>query len=398
MPRIAVDRPYAIVGSSKDCDLTVESDRVARHAVLFLAINGNVKAVVLAGGSKHSGRSVRVRPDRSLKLGKSRILVDVVDDNRKHSTFDPTEPDDANDVYAATWKSQDFRHFLHLHNQRPILIGRKSPCQIRINDHRLSGQHACVLRVGEQLWVIDLKSANGITVGRERVAHADIAPDKSMVLADKHRVHFVRLRRDVHKSVATDQQLQRELLNEYELELQQGRAQIGELMEELSKSEAIRRSLESQIAQTQRNEFLLGSELQQRDRELNEIAAKHTEQSEKLNTIHDQLGTVSRNLDEVRNSRDELRGVVRRLEHDLVLAKSTESADAIRVRERELATLQEELEAEREILNHLKLQVRSNERDTQPATSEDETCISSFDFQDTLEKALEGLPSIDDKT
>ena len=100
-------------------------------------------------------------------------------------------------------------------------------------------------------------------------------------------------------------------------------------------------------------------------------------------------------IEELRVSREQLQEQMHNLQEELATARELVSSDAIRLRESELESLQEELKAEREILKHLQLQ--STTDDETSVVSEDETCISSFDFQDMLEEAWEGLPAVDDE-
>ncbi len=58
----------------------------------------------------------------------------------------------------------------------PVTIGRATDCQIRSDDPRMSRQHARVFFDGQQCWIEDLGSANGVFVGRDRVSRAAIPP------------------------------------------------------------------------------------------------------------------------------------------------------------------------------------------------------------------------------
>src|SRR2546423_14864073 len=65
---------------------------------------------------------------------------------------------------------------------QPIVIGRAVDCAIRSEDPRMSRQHARIFTEGEQCWVEDLNSANGVFVGFERVSRAPIPPGEVVVI------------------------------------------------------------------------------------------------------------------------------------------------------------------------------------------------------------------------
>ncbi len=58
----------------------------------------------------------------------------------------------------------------------PVTIGRATDCQIRSDDPRMSRQHARLFFDGQQCWIEDLGSANGVFVGRDRVSRAAVPP------------------------------------------------------------------------------------------------------------------------------------------------------------------------------------------------------------------------------
>ena len=65
---------------------------------------------------------------------------------------------------------------------QPVLIGRAVDCAIRSEDPRMSRQHARLWAEGEQCWVEDLGSANGVFVGFERVQRAPVPPGEVVVI------------------------------------------------------------------------------------------------------------------------------------------------------------------------------------------------------------------------
>ena len=73
-----------------------------------------------------------------------------------------------------------------------MVIGRKSPSAIALDDDRMSATHCCLIRSGDRCWAIDLASTNGTLSGGQRRTVHQIPLDKSLVLGSQ-RVHYVRL-------------------------------------------------------------------------------------------------------------------------------------------------------------------------------------------------------------
>jgi diguanylate cyclase (GGDEF)-like protein len=83
---------------------------------------------------------------------------------------------------AATKKGPERAHFIvlagenvgrmHRLEQSEIVIGRAADATIRLEDDGVSRRHAKVVQVGKELWLEDLKSANGTLVNGQRTERA----------------------------------------------------------------------------------------------------------------------------------------------------------------------------------------------------------------------------------
>lgn len=56
-----------------------------------------------------------------------------------------------------------------LHPDQPVTIGRDPECELRIDDPAASRRHARILVRGDEVFVRDLDSANGVLVNGQRI-------------------------------------------------------------------------------------------------------------------------------------------------------------------------------------------------------------------------------------
>ncbi|MFT3928568.1 MAG: sigma 54-interacting transcriptional regulator [Myxococcales bacterium] len=73
-----------------------------------------------------------------------------------------------------------------------LLVGRRWPSDVVLDDTSLSRQHANFAWVGAEVWVEDLVSRNGVVVGGLRVKRARVKPGQHVLLGDVHvSLHLV---------------------------------------------------------------------------------------------------------------------------------------------------------------------------------------------------------------
>lgn len=388
---IELEQPYAIVGSDPKCHVVAESSKVASRALLFLSTRNGVRAIVLSLNAKQPGRLMKVEPDRPLKLHSFEITAATSapesPNESRHSDLVSSQasPDT---IFAVTWKTDKTRRFVQLADSVPTLVGRKSPATILLDNDRSSGLHCCLVRVGESLWVIDLLSRNGTVVSGVPASCSQLELGKSFVIGSQ-RLHFVRLH--------TDQIVSE--LEESNLEVRSAAERIsGELIHDYltlrSKAEL--------------NQTAATDDTAEREKQISELAEELTTIQQEREALRERNEALQQELEQAiaASTANEARLMEQIEEHERLAADAQASAvasdeeanAALQDREDELKRLTEELKTERRILDQLKI-------DIQPAISrpplqpvEDDSCISSFDFQEVLEEALESLPTIDDES
>jgi len=188
--------PYALVGSRNDCDVVIHDKATAGRALLLMCIEDRIQALVLTPSSRKSGRLLTMSPDKPLTFGSTRLTARFGNANQDgtDSSLASLKNNDTS-VVTLTWKKNSIRQYTQLPHAVPILLGRKSPSRILVDDPNLSGTHCCILRMHDRAWAIDLASTNGTRVGRHKARCMEIPLDKSMV-AGKRRFHFLRLHTD----------------------------------------------------------------------------------------------------------------------------------------------------------------------------------------------------------
>ena len=89
----------------------------------------------------------------------------------RHSRADARRP-------RCSW-SGGRRHEL---DDRVVVIGRSSGCDITVDDANVSRRHAEIRPEDGAYWIVDLGSTNGVTVNGERVERARLAPEDTVLL------------------------------------------------------------------------------------------------------------------------------------------------------------------------------------------------------------------------
>ena len=67
-------------------------------------------------------------------------------------------------------------------DDRVLVIGRSTDCDITVDDPNVSRRHAEIRREDGAYWIVDLGSTNGVTVNGKRVERARLAPDDEILL------------------------------------------------------------------------------------------------------------------------------------------------------------------------------------------------------------------------
>lgn len=187
--------PYALVGSRNDCDIVISDAETAGRAMLLMCLEDRIGALILTPSSRKSGRLLTVLPDQPLTLGNTRLLARFGRDELIKAESSSLRTNADTSVMTLTWKKNSIRQYTQLPHGVPMLVGRKPPSRIQVDDPNLSGTHCCILRMHDRAWTIDLASTNGTRVGGRDQRCMEIPIDKSMI-AGKRRFHLLRLHTD----------------------------------------------------------------------------------------------------------------------------------------------------------------------------------------------------------
>lgn len=203
---IEMQQPYALVGSHERCDIVLPDASIANRALLLIATSKGTRAIILSERSKRSGTILTVKPDRPLKVGPytlrveantAEVATDTTTEDPPPSTTEQAgsesnEHETPRAVHTLTWKEQTVRKYAQLADQRPLIIGRKAPSHVRIQDNQFSGVHCCAFRAGNRMWIIDLASTNGVSVSSKPIQCSEVRTGKSFRVGSI-RVHYTQL-------------------------------------------------------------------------------------------------------------------------------------------------------------------------------------------------------------
>jgi len=67
-------------------------------------------------------------------------------------------------------------------DDRVVVVGRSSECDISVDDPNVSRRHAEIRHEDGAYWIVDLDSTNGVTVNGKRVGRARLAPEDEILI------------------------------------------------------------------------------------------------------------------------------------------------------------------------------------------------------------------------
>jgi hypothetical protein len=70
----------------------------------------------------------------------------------------------------------------HELDERVVVVGRSSGCDITVEDPNVSRRHAEIRPENGAYWIVDLGSTNGVTVNGQRVERARLTPEDTVLL------------------------------------------------------------------------------------------------------------------------------------------------------------------------------------------------------------------------
>ena len=404
---LQLDQPFAVVGSHPDCDVQVDEASVDDRTLFVCATAAGVVVVVLSPRAKKAGQTYRLPQGRKIPLGPWLLSFSMeADDN-------DTSPVENTPLHCLTWKTDFGRHYVQLRHEYPLIIGRRRPAGIVIEDDRLSSLHGAVLRSRDRCWAIDLSSTNGTWSGGVRRRVHAIDRDKSFVVG-KQRIHFTQLFahtregelssqvRDLRGRIASMHQCQLETVEDATVQqagllasLRSTQDQVAAQRErfeaELTKQDEILTAQQTRIVQ-------LEEDLESAQRELAAHDAWKTSMTDSKHGLQSELDALQDQVDGLRRVRSELDSQLASRETELEMREQEldRLKDEVEDQRRETEALKAELVVERGILKNLELHLQHEEASDAVDPSKDEHCVASPDFHNMLDEALEALPRLDD--
>lgn len=168
---VGPDRPLLILGSRRDCDLSIPSGEVAKTHAAIAHTGSAILVVDLCSrtGTWLDGKRVRrgaLAPGRRLQLGPVELTLEF------------TQPPQQNDPQQAL----RFGHPLRLEGpnqtielcEQPVVIGRRSVCDLVIDTPDTSLAHALIFELAGQPVVADLASRSGTLLDGQRIQLAPL--------------------------------------------------------------------------------------------------------------------------------------------------------------------------------------------------------------------------------
>lgn len=333
---VELDKPVALLGSNAKCDVVLEG--VDARALLLLATERGLRCVVLSPRSKRAGKVFAVHADTPVKLGKNSIFA-----NSTLTGEQPLEGSDTGDsdveeesLFTVTWKSSTTRHHLQLSQESPVLVGRKSPAAILLDDDHLSGVHCCLMRSDDRLYVVDLASGNGTFVGSEVVSSSQVKVDGA-IRVGRSRLHFLRLHTDTAKQrLQADAQRYAESIEEEhrrcaELNQQQSLLTTGliaqhlvreQLDQELHELRGKATELESELSDAKEKADRLTEDLSRSQVEHRELLTRWEQQERELAQVNANATELSEQIEDALAEQEEQRLAKSQLRNQLDEAKS----------------------------------------------------------------------------
>ncbi len=159
-----VDKPFAMVGTRRDCEIVVPNKQLSRRKFYLHAVDDGIFFLDLAprwsGGPMHGW----IEAGDKLQFGEYEITVNLkghetalcnpeahLTDRGSLDCLGPT-------LDISTGEKKVCRQII---SRRLTLIGRKSPSTITVSSRTISRVHCALFFDGEDLWVIDLKTRGG---------------------------------------------------------------------------------------------------------------------------------------------------------------------------------------------------------------------------------------------
>lgn len=198
-----IDSPFAIIGRSADCHISIPQPTVSYRHLYFQVIHGRVLCLDLfsANGTKWDGPETNgwLSPEHRLEVGNHH--VQIFDDGWVFDASVPSPLDfrprkDAPRPEFGLLPLARLELIGGTQQEWPInrvvtLIGRDERCRIKIIDDQISKVHCSLLLLPSGLWAVDLLGRNGIRVDGAECNCQFLAHDSTLTIGPyQFRAHY----------------------------------------------------------------------------------------------------------------------------------------------------------------------------------------------------------------
>ncbi len=160
-----IKKPYALLGRHPAADITLSKPGVARRHLFLLAVPEGLYCVEFRR-PENNRRTTWVDWQQELDVGPYRIRAQI-----ENVTLPQQERENLfrkqRRLPNAPMLEIEFENESILKTEllrRLAIVGKKSACNFQIDDSALSPFHCAIYRQNDDLWVIDLESANQVMV------------------------------------------------------------------------------------------------------------------------------------------------------------------------------------------------------------------------------------------
>ncbi len=426
-------QPFATLGSKSDCDVVIDDAQVKPRSLFVWQTSSGMQAIVLAAKSRRLGRVFRVEPDHPISVRKWTVSISTTsaDEGKTIEAEEPSslrngsEPDS---IHCLTWKSKIGRQYLQLPNERMFVVGRKKPANLILDDDRLSSAHCGVMRVGQELWAVDLGSSNGTWSRSERHRVHEIKIDKSICVGSQ-RLHFTRLITEHGQHTVTGKldslqqvadELRSNLTAAHNDATQQRTALLASLRLAEQHSEELKLDHEEKVVRQERLIAVYQKEIAEQQNECLEMQRARAELQSELDATRETVQKNEESLQQLIEANTALQQHQQMLQnqHDELMQQKSEAESELANRDMEVSLREKELDRlavevaeqrseteqlqaklvmERRVLETLEMELGKHDAVESPADSvADDHLVASPEFHSMLDEALDALPRLDD--
>lgn len=196
---VRLDKPFARIGRDPRCDVVLDGSVKARVAFYLHATNDGVFAVETAPPAGNRPPFAGwIDPEQDLVLGDFTLRAEPATGGGEPSRDTPAALDVKGSVPSPgpvlrVIASRQSRAIVRL-QRRLTIVGRASPCTLRLKSKQVSLPHCALYWHAETLWVVDLVSSNGTLRNGQPIEVTRLDIDSAVQVGDVQLV----LTRETH--------------------------------------------------------------------------------------------------------------------------------------------------------------------------------------------------------